>query len=92
MTNHPCCIVLDCRRTGKPTKPDRPFICAKHTASAGKDLLKKYAEVDGANTRTKGQNSHWRFMEQSTWERICEAVGNQHALKPKASAPTTSGT
>lgn len=89
MTGPATCMVLDCRRTGTPTASDRPFICAKHEAVAGQEALRKHRHSHGANRRNRGQDRHWRFLEQSSWERIRDAVAANFELKPNMAASSS---
>jgi hypothetical protein len=87
VTGPATCIVLDCRRTGKPDEPGRAFICAKHQNAAGAGV-REHALARG-KLRLPSRTGHWRFLERSAWERIEDAVAAKHELKPEAARSST---
>lgn len=78
------CIVIDCRRTGKPRFPGRQFICAKHCGAASQKALNAHAAAAAALASCKPwRREHYAFLEASHWEGLRDEVVAACGLKPE---------
>jgi hypothetical protein len=76
------CIVIDCRRTGRPLAEGRDFICHKHLAKADDQLLTTHAHAASqARSGPAHKRRHGEFRERMAWDQIRKQVAERCQLK-----------